>query len=387
MSGIESSGKARARDPKTGRFVKQSISEELERITEEELTEKEKNTAIEKIKEDLDDNEETMKVYEATIEMLQRQLKIEEMKSGSVGAQYASQERTRKLLEEELTEQLDELRIFKRKNPILATGLDLDFKVGKPEEYDGTPEKLQAFISQCELVFATQTKKFADPRAKILYLFSYCTKGSALAWRETLSLDQAAFLKDLTEDATKNGKEVWDTFIDQMKKTFMSVTLKIESQSKIMKLRQGNRRVEEYNNEFKMLAHTAEVDKTAQLMFYKQGLKQPIKSKIYESGDIPTDLTTWMKRAIAIDIGWRESQLDRPPSTFPNQNRPRNRTMVTQTRPRLSDEEYEKRKKERLCFKCGKPGHMSKSCYVKNRTIKEEEIEEEGKEIEESSFQ
>ena len=167
----------------------------------------------------------------------------------------------------------------------------------------------------------------------------------------------------------------------------MSVTLKIESQSKIMKLRQGNRRVEEYNNEFKMLAHTAEVDKTAQLMFYKQGLKQPIKSKIYESGDIPTDLTTWMKRAIAIDIGWRESQLDRPPSTFPNQNRPRNRTMVTQTRPRLSDEEFEKRKKERLCFKCGKPGHMSKSCYVKNRTIKEEEIEEEGKEIEESSFQ
>ena len=154
MSGIESSGKARARDPKTGRFVKQSISEELERITEEELTEKEKTTAIEKIKEDLDDNEETMRVYEATIEMLQRQLKIEEMKSGSVGAQYASQERTRKLLEEELTDQLDELRIFKRKNPILATGLDLDFKVGKPEEYDGTPEKLQAFISQCELVLS-----------------------------------------------------------------------------------------------------------------------------------------------------------------------------------------------------------------------------------------
>ena len=328
-----------------------------------------------------------MKVYEATIEMLQRQLKIEEMKSGSVGAQYASEERTRKLLAEELTEQINELRIFKRKNPILATGLDLDFKVGKPEEYDGTPEKLQAFISQCKLVFATQTKKFSDPRAKILYLFSYCTKGSALAWRETLAIDQATFLKELTEESTKNGKEVWGTFTDQMKKTFMSVTLKIESQTKIMRLKQGNRRVEEYNNEFKMLAHTAEVDKMAQLMFYKQGLKQLIKSKIYESGDIPTDLTTWMKRAIAIDIGWSESQLDQPLPSFTNQNRPRNRAMVTQNRPRLSDEEFEKRKKDRLCFKCGKPGHMSKSCYVKNHIIKEEEIEGEEKEMEESSFQ
>src|ERR1700743_437588 len=386
MSVAESSSKARARDPKTGRFIKQTITEELDKFVEEELTDKEKNTAVDKIKEELDDNEETMKVYEATIEMLQRRLKIEEMKSGSIGAQFASTERTRKLLEEELTAQIDELRIFKKKNPLLAASLELDFKVSKPEEFDGTPEKVQAFISQCELVFATQKKKFADPRAKILYLFSYCTKGSALTWRETLAIDQATFLKELTEEAQKLGKDAWETFVEQMKKTFMSVTLKIESQNKIMKLRQGNRRVEEYNNEFKMLAHTAEVEKTAQLMFYKQGLKQPIKSKIYESGDIPSHLTTWLTRAIAIDLGWRESQLDRPPPSYSNQNKPRNRTMTTQNRPRLSDEEFEKRKKERLCFKCGKPGHMSKSCYVKNRIMKEE-MDEEIKEMEESSFQ
>ena len=366
MSGIKSSGKAQARDPKTGRFIKQTISEELDRFAEEELTEMEKSTAIEKIKEELDDNEETMKVYESTIELLQKCLKIEEMRSGSVGAQYASKERTCKLLEEELTDRIDELRIFKRKNPILAVSLDLDFNVGKPEEYDRSSEKLQALISQCKLVFATQTKKFTNPRAKILYLFSYCTKGSTLAWRKTLAIDQAAFLKELMEESTRSGKEVWETFVEQMKRTFMSITLKIESQSKIMKLRQGNQRVEEYNNEFKMLAHTAEVDKMAQLMFYKQGLKQPIKSEIYESSDIPTDLITWMKQAIAINIGWRESQLDRPPPSFTNQSRPRNQAMITQNQPRLSDEEFEKRKKERLCYKCGKPGHMSKSCYVKN---------------------
>ena len=385
MSGIGSSSKARERDPTTGRFIKKTITEELDRFVDEELTEKEKTSAIDKIKDELDDNEETMKLFESTIEVLQRQLKIEEMKSGSVGAQYASKERTRKLLEEELTDQIAELRIFKRKNPLLAASMELDFKVGKPEEFDGTPEKLQPFLSQCELVFATQSKKFNDPRAKILYLFSYCTKGSALTWREALAIDQAAFLKELTEEATKLGKDAWDTFVDQMKKTFMSVTLKTESQNKLMKLKQGTRRVEEYNNEFKMLAHTAEVDKTAQLMFYKQGLKQPIKSKIYESGDIPSDLTTWMKRAVAIDLGWRESLLDRPPPSYNNQNKPRNRTMITQNRPRLSDEEFEKRKKDRLCFKCGKPGHMSKSCYVKNRTMKEEE-EEELKEMIDSSF-
>ena len=103
MSGIESSGKGRARDPKTGRFIEQMITEQLDCFTNKDITEKEKNTAIEKIKE-LDNNEETMKVYKATIDMLQKQLKIEGMKSGSVGAQFAPQERTRKLLKEDLAD-------------------------------------------------------------------------------------------------------------------------------------------------------------------------------------------------------------------------------------------------------------------------------------------
>ena len=170
-------------------------------------------------------------------------------------------------------------------------------------------------------------------------------KGSVLVWRETLAIDQTTFLKELTEEAVKDEKDAWDTFVDQMKKTFMTATLKIESQSKIMKLRQGNQRVEEFNNKFKMLAHTTELDKTAQVMLYKQGLKWPIKSKIYKSGDIPTDLVTWMKWAVAIDVGWRELQLDWPPPTFTNQNKPRNQTMITQNQPKLMDKEFERQKK------------------------------------------
>ena len=170
MSRVESSGKGRARDPRMGRFIKQTIVEELDQLTKEEQTEKEKNLSIKKIKEELDDNEETMRIYETTIEMLQKQLKIKEMKSGFVGAEFVTQEKAHKQLEEDLTDQINELRIFKRKNPLMAASLELDFKVGKPKEYDGSPEKLQAFISQCELVFTTQTKKFTNPRAKILYL-------------------------------------------------------------------------------------------------------------------------------------------------------------------------------------------------------------------------
>ena len=183
-------------------------------------------------------------------------------------------------------------------------------------------------------------------------------------------------------------KDPWDALKDIMKATFQNATLKTEAQHKILQLKQGNWRIEEYTLEFKMLAFQANIKPIAQTMLYKQGLKWAIRAKIYESGNIPETLSDWIKRATLLDMGWREMQLEKPPSAG-FQNRLRNQAMIThpQTRLQLLDEEFERRKKERLCFKCGKSRHMSNKCFVRNRVIKEEEETNEEILLDKESFQ
>ena len=383
----EMKGKGPARDPRTGRFIKKTISDVIEKLDDEDLDQKEKDSVLEELKEEASHADEILGNYEEMISLLQRKLAIEEMKSTYVGTEEAQTRAKQKELEERLEDEVDKMRLFRRKT--IPTGTtDLDIKVAKPEEYDGTPEKLLPFLTQCELVFGSQTKKFEQPMARFLYIISYCTKGTALAWRENISIDQQAFTKDWVATATAQMKDPWDALKDIMKATFQNATLKTEAQHKILQIKQGNRRIEEYTLEFKMLAFQAHIEPIAQTMLYKQGLKWAIRSKIYESGNIPETLSDWIKRATLLDMGWREMQLEKPPSAG-FQNRLRNRAMIThpQTRPRLSDEEFERRKKERLCFKCGKGGHMSNKCYVRNRVIKEEEEPNEEILLDKESFQ
>src|ERR1700743_1128026 len=228
----EMKGKGPARDRRTGRFIKKTISDIVEKLDDEDLDQKEKESALEEIKEEAKYADEILGNYEEMISLLQRKLAIEEMKSTYVGTEEAQMRTKQKELEEKLEDEVDKMRLFRRKT--IPTGTtDLDIKVAKPEEYDGTPEKLLPFLTQCELVFGSQTKKFEQPMARFLYIISYCTKGTALAWRENIRVDHQAFTKNWVATATTQMKDPWDALKDIMKATLPHATLKREAQNKI----------------------------------------------------------------------------------------------------------------------------------------------------------
>ena len=384
MSGIGSStskggkGTERARDA-YGRFIKKDALEALDAL-ESELgvaseTDVKDHVAILTIKEEMEKAESDLNLFEERVKDLERQLELSTWVSNSEALNRAKERKAVEEQKEALKKEIEEISLTKESG-IMGDGADLDIKAPPPEEFDGSPEKLRSFLTQCELVFAMKAKKFESGRARILYALSYCNKGTALPWKEKIIQDQETFIKMMSGSAQEKGLSLWQTTRLMFQEIFSNATAKAEAQNKLLTIRQGNEKVEEYTVRFTLLGFDSELREDALVIFYKRGLKAPIKQRIYETGNIPVTLKDWQDRAKAIDIGWRESQLERisQPKTF-------GKARVTQTttfnnRPRLSDEEFQKRRNEKACFKCGLKGHFAKECRVKGRRAQVYETEE-----------
>ena len=186
-------------------------------------------------------------------------------------------------------------------------------------------------------------------------------------------------LQEVVKVASDDKSTIWEATKKLFLRTFNTVTDKAEAQQKLFNLKQGSRTVEEFVTEFKMLKVLSEVDDNTSMVFFKNALKDVIRMKIYESGEIPEELNEWIERAKAIDYGWRESQL------FKTQFKPtqaKTRFMNNQgNRPKLSEEEFKKRREEKSCFKCGKKGHFARECRSQIRQAEVQELTLEKEEV------
>lgn len=371
------SGKGRTRDPLTGRFIRADIVEKLEALaTAQGETEEGKRPEdlVEGIEELAEHAEEKMEQYEKDIESLNRKIRILELDIKVSAIAQQNSEQTVKDQSTSLDQEIDQLRLLKSRE-VLIDATKLDIKLPPPEEYDGTPGKLRPFLTQCELVFQGKTDQYQSGKSRVLYAISFFNKGEALAWKQMIVQTQTEFLKDLAKQAADNDTGLWESAKAVFERLFCPQSSKLESQQKLLHIKQGTRTIEQYTTAFKLIGVDADLDKDMSLILWKQGLKPVIKQKIYESGDIPTKFDQWVERAKAIDLGWREYQTERGNSFKEGRNR-RTFEPKDNNRPRLSDEEYQKRRKEGLCYKCGNKGHLANKCFAKVRKIEEDSTQE-----------
>ena len=238
--------------------------------------------------------------------------------------------------------------------------LEMDMKVAKPMPFDGKPENARQFLTACEMVFTAQSTKFKTLKARLIYVLSYCTEGLALEWRDQILRDTTLFLERVGELVTEKHISPEKAFAEQFLKVWIPTTRKAEAHAQIQTIRQGSETVEEYTIKFTTLKQDINLNDEALIIFYKRGLREPIKQRIYDSGIIPTTLKEWIERATIIDTSWREYMLLR--GGRPQRGRVRFTQGSVQGRTHLSPEEFQRRRNEKLCFRCGKPGHMANKC-------------------------
>lgn len=174
----------------------------------------------------------------------------------------------------------------------------------------------------------------------MLYALSF-NKGEALAWKQMIVTGQESFLKDLAQSTKDHEVGLWEAAKLLFTKVFCLQSMELEAQQRLLHIRQGNKTVEQYCTKFRLVGSEANLARDMTLVLWKQGLKPVIKQKIYESGNIPTTFNEWGNRAKAIDLGWREYQLERGPISKERQTR-RTFEPANNQRTRLSDEEYQK---------------------------------------------
>ena len=275
-------------------------------------------------------------------------------------------------------------------------------KVREPDTFDGSDlRKLRAFLVLCELNFQNRPKAFATDRTKVTYVQSYL-RGMALEWFEL----------DLLNISNPNSCPIWmdsyHQFVSELKSNFgpHDPVGDAEHQLDNLSMKEGQK-INKYVVEFNRLAGQVHGygDGALRHIFYS-GLPDCIKDEISRVGK-PHTLDGFRTLAQTIDARYweRKSEISRQTRNSPmpstsstkssanlsdskakskekdnkgkssdnrNKSPSSSSSAPKSTTPdapshlgkdgKLTEEECQRRIKEKLCMFCGQPGHMAKDC-------------------------
>ena len=211
--------------------------------------------------------------------------------------------------------------------------------------------------------------------------------GDKIAYTKSLLRDAAA--KWITRYAEGSGQEAWTTwdgFVDALKRQFADVDAENTSRTKIESMTQGIKTFTDYWNEFRLTTtETNYDDKTMQRLLLRGSNRVILDAWAQDNRQVVDvdDLAQWaIEKENRINF---VKSLHKKPTTSQTDNTPRNpdgtyrpinsnnqnqgepmELDATRRRPRLniSREEFQRRMREQLCLKCGKPGHRAAGCTI-----------------------
>jgi hypothetical protein len=295
--------------------------------------------------------------------------------------------------------------------PAMPVQADLKIKVKEPDTFDGTTSRLEDWIRQMDTYFLLQSATFKTEEAKVLTAYHHVRDGTAGEWA---AYHTKEYLKARNGESYFNSDVywTWTELKEAMKIRFGDRYEKETAQKHITKARQGNKKIAQYIDNFVHWIPKAELPQD-QLCKYFQGgvnndLWEMVKSEplpkddlhalmeIFERAErnhVDRELTMQQRQ-----VQQRINQLQSSSGSWqakPSSNKqtagrsgPSRQPQRTQNNPGSNsrkpnppshkkptdgsaniDQTKQNRSATIKCYKCGKLGHISRECTV--RDIKE----------------
>ncbi len=218
-----------------------------------------------------------------------------------------------------------------------------------PEKFDGSPTKCKGFLLQSSMFVNQQTQFYPTDESRIAFVCSLLT-GRALDWATAVwSEDRPTFPS-------------FRVFIQRFKEVFEHPAGGKEAGEQLLSLRQGGSSAADYALSFRTLASQTGWPDDPLKLHYRKGLKMELQSEL-TCRDEERSLEQFIELSIRIDNLLRSHRPNRLPavSVMPSAANSDVEPMQIGVM-RISEEERERRIRQRLCLYCGLPGHLRASC-------------------------
>ena len=192
----------------------------------------------------------------------------------------------------------------------------------------------------------------------------------------------------------------WDEFLTEFKSIFGDPDPASSARYKMNHLKQGAMTCDEYVSAFRALVNDSQLNDTALVEKFENGLNSGLVDKIYNLPEMPVTLKGWMTWACKLDRQWRKrtgnrlnrsavptvsERLTKPSSATPKSSQDMGmgvglsqstaqaslsrpsplvapRVPVSGPVPMEVDSGWKRMRPPLVCFKCRKPGHKAIDC-------------------------
>jgi hypothetical protein len=275
-----------------------------------------------------------------------------------------------------------------------------------PDTFEGERTKLRGWLVQLNLYFRTLGWGPEDDTRKINYAKSLLRK-SAEAW-----------ITPFEEERVAPSWENWTTFKEVLHRHFGDIDARETARNEIEKLRQGKMNATDYWNKLRLLATEAQFDEATLGRACLRGFNKDLQDawaqseqeftntesmaiwaiekenrirmvKHLQNRTTPTDEDYYMDKEKFtrnfIAKTMRGNILDEKPRNNNGTFREKTTSQGGEAMDldavgkrrfnRLPDKEFQRRRREGLCFRCGKGKHAAKDCRGEAKNIKIREMD------------
>lgn len=237
-------------------------------------------------------------------------------------------------------------------------------KIRAPPDFNGDRTAALLFLATCVTYLRINSDFYEDDEAKIIFVLSYMTEGTATAWKA--SVLEKAYTEDEHEE--EKGFGTWKDFVKDFKAAFFTLNPTDDAIATMKTLKQTGT-ADDYIAAFRPLAISSRISQVEVLAdYFLTGLNNGLVRSIMSASTMPKEIEEYYTLAARLDLQWRKGQAiikgttttSKKPATTTQSSNSNNGRRINLTK--LTEAERAQYLKEGRCFRCRQTGHMAKEC-------------------------